>query len=51
MSSFAIAPPPMSPQASGFGGMGFQQRQSQSQSQQQQATGQKSGLDKYQSLI
>jgi SCY1-like protein 2 len=49
MSSFAIAPPPMSPQASGFGGMGFQQQQS--QSQQQQATGQKSGLDKYQSLI
>jgi hypothetical protein len=49
MSSFAIAPPPMSPQASGYGGMGFQQQQS--QSQQQQATGQKSGLDKYQSLI
>jgi SCY1-like protein 2 len=48
MSSFAIAPPPMSSQASGFGGMGFQQQQSQTQ---QQATGQKSGLDKYQSLI
>jgi SCY1-like protein 2 len=47
MSSFTIAPPPMSPQATGFGGMGFQQQQS----QQQQATGQKSGLDKYQSLI
>jgi SCY1-like protein 2 len=43
MNSFAIAPPPMSPQASGFGG--------QQQQQQQQATGQKSGLDKYQSLI
>jgi hypothetical protein len=47
MSSFTIAPPPMSPQATGFGGMGFQQQQS----QQQHATGQKSGLDKYQSLI
>lgn len=43
MSSFTIAPPPMSPQATGFGGMGSQQ--------QQQSTGQKSGLDKYQSLI
>lgn len=42
MSSFAIAPPPMSPQATGYGGV-FQQ--------QQQSTGQKSGLDKYQSLI
>jgi SCY1-like protein 2 len=44
MSSFAIAPPPMSPQATGYGG-GFPQQQ------QQQSTGQKSGLDKYQSLI
>jgi hypothetical protein len=46
MSSFAIAPPPMSPQATGYGGS-FQQQQQ----QQQQSTGQKSGLDKYQSLI
>jgi len=50
MSSFAIAPPPMSPQATGYGGgMGFQQQQQQQQSQ--QGTGQGSGLDKYQSLI
>jgi SCY1-like protein 2 len=45
MNSFAIAPPPVSPQASGFGGMRAPQQQ------QQQSTGQKSGLDKYQSLI
>lgn len=45
MSAFAIAPPPMSPQATGYGG-GFQQQQ-----RLQQGTGQKSGLDKYQSLI
>lgn len=43
MNSFTIAPPPMSPQATGYGGMGAQQ--------QQQSGGQKSGLDKYQSLI
>jgi hypothetical protein len=47
MNSFTIAPPPMSPQATGFGGM----RAPQQQQQQQQSTGQKSGLDKYQSLI
>jgi SCY1-like protein 2 len=44
--SFNIPPPPMSPQ-SGFGGMASQQ-----QKQTQQASGQqKTGLDKYQSLI
>jgi hypothetical protein len=46
MGSFNIPPPPMSPQASGFGGMAAQQ-----QKQQQQQAGQKTGLDKYQSLI
>ena len=46
MGSFNIPPPPMSPQ-SGFGGMASQQQQKQTQ-----ATGQqKTGLDKYQSLI
>jgi SCY1-like protein 2 len=48
MSSFNIPPPPMSPQASGFGGMASQQQKPQ---QQQQQSGQKTGLDKYQSLI
>lgn len=43
--SFSIAPPPMSPQQTGYGGYGSQQQQ------QQQQAGQKSGLDKYQSLI
>jgi hypothetical protein len=38
----------MSPQASGFGGMASQQQKPQ---QQQQQSGQKTGLDKYQSLI
>jgi SCY1-like protein 2 len=47
MNSFTIAPPPMSPQATDFGGM----RAPQQQQQQQQSTVQKSGLDKYQSLI
>jgi SCY1-like protein 2 len=46
LGSFNIPPPPMSPQ-SGFGGMASQQ-----QKQTQQASGQqKTGLDKYQSLI
>lgn len=46
MSSFTIPPPPMSPQATGFGGISSHQQQ-----QQQQASGQRTGLDKYQSLI
>jgi SCY1-like protein 2 len=45
MNAFTIAPPPMGPQATGFGGMRAPQQQ------QQQSTGQTSGLDKYQSLI
>jgi SCY1-like protein 2 len=46
LGSFNIPPPPMSPQ-SGFGGMASQQQQ-----QTQQVPGQqKTGLDKYQSLI
>jgi len=48
LGSFNIPPPPMSPQ-SGFGGMASQQQQQ--QQQKQQAAGQKTGLDKYQSLI
>jgi SCY1-like protein 2 len=43
LNSFTIAPPPMSPQGTGLGGMAGQQHQ--------QSAGQKSGLDKYQSLI
>jgi hypothetical protein len=47
LGSFNIPPPPMSPQ-SGFGGMASQQQQKQTQ----QVSGQqKTGLDKYQSLI
>jgi hypothetical protein len=46
MGSFNIPPPPMSPQ-SGFGGMASQQQQKQTQAIGQQKT----GLDKYQSLI
>ena len=47
MGSFTIPPPSMSPQGTGFGSMASQQQRQ----QQQQQQGQKTGLDKYQSLI